>query len=255
MAEPVVLYDRVDDHIVVITLNRPEALNALNRELSRTLAESYERFKADDSAWVAIVTGTGRGFCVGRDLKERAAADDAGQAPRPPENGVVPTESFKPMIAAINGFAYGGGWGHAQRCDIRIMSETAQIGITETKWHLLAGFAPTLLNQIPLSALMELCLTGEPIGAQRAYEIGFANKVVSPEELMPTAIDYARKICRNSPLSVRAHKEIIQRALTLPAEEVRPMVRKVYDELLEAEDALEGPKAFREKRQPQWSGR
>lgn len=255
MSEPVVLYEKIGEHIVVITMNRPEALNALNRELSRTMAESIERFKHDDDLWVAIITGAGRAFCVGRDLKERAAQDEAGMAPSRPQNGVVPTESFKPMIAAINGFAMGGGWGHAQRCDIRVMSETAQIGITEARWHLLGGFAPTLLGQIPLSALMELCLTAEPIGAQRAYDIGFVNKVVSPEELMPTAIEYARKICRNSPLSVRAHKEIIMRAMNSQREDMSTMVRDIYDKLLTAEDAYEGPKAFREKRQPDWKAR
>ena len=254
MSEPVVLYEKVDEHIVLITMNRPEALNALNRELSRTMAESVERFKQDDDLWVAIITGAGRAFCVGRDLKERADSDDAGNAPARPSNGVVVTESFKPMIAAINGYAMGGGWGRAQSCDIRIMSSTAQIGITEARWHLLGGFAPTLLGQIPLSALMELCLTAEPIGAQRAYDIGFVNKVVEPEELIPTALEYARKITRNSPLSVRAHKEIIMRAIAEQRHDTT-RVREIYDKLLEAEDAVEGPRAFRDKRQPVWKGR
>jgi crotonobetainyl-CoA hydratase len=240
-------------------MNRPESLKALSPEMGELMREAQEDFRTDDSMWVGIVTGAGRAFCVGRDLKRTAAESAAGQPVRPPgraDGRVIQTvENFKPMIAAINGYALGGGFGQALRCDIRIMSETAQVGIPEARWNLLAPFTPSLLGEIPKSLLNEMLFTAKPIGARRAYEAGLVNKVVPPDELMNAAIEMAKSICDNSPLAVRAAKEVVARSMGHPPEQVAPMVRHIYDKLVLAEDSVEGPKSFAERRPAQWKGR
>jgi crotonobetainyl-CoA hydratase len=254
--EPHLLYEKRDDHIAVFTLNRPEVLNALSPEMSSLMREAEEDFRTDDDMWVGIITGAGRAFCVGRDLKRTAAESAAGEpVRRAGGNGSRPPENFKPMIAAINGYALGGGFGMALRCDIRIISETAQVGIPESRWNLLAPFAPSLLAEIPKTLVSEMMFTAKPIGAQRAYEAGFVNKVVPPDELMPAALEMARSICENSPLAVRAAKEVIERSVGNPPDQVMPLMRHIYDMLVLAEDSKEGPRSFAERRPAQWKGR
>ena len=248
-----VLYEKKDNHIAVITMNRPEALNAMNRAFNAKMQEAMQAFAADDDVWVAILTGAGRAFCAGRDLKERAADNATGARIR--GYGYTLPEIWKPMIAAINGPAVAGGWAQAQRCDIRIAADTAVMGIAESRWNLLAPFSPYLVGQIPMAAIMELLLIARPITAQRAYEIGFLNKVVPLDQLMPTAMEYAHAIVENGPLSVRIHKEIIWRALQNIAQPINPLVIAWYDALNQSEDSKEGPRAFAEKRKPQWQAR
>jgi enoyl-CoA hydratase/carnithine racemase len=253
MPEPAILYEKQDGHVVLVTMNRPEALNAMNREFFRLMEEALYRFNDDDDAWVLILTGAGRAFCAGRDLKERAADMAAGVQPRP--TVITYPEVLKPMIAAINGPAIAGGWMQAQICDIRVAADTAVLGIAEAHWNLLAPFAPALVGQIPHAALMEILLTARPITAQRAYEIGFINRVVPAEQLLPVAYEYARAICENAPLAVRAAKEVVLRAIGQPPAAVAAHVYQVYERLLKSEDAVEGPRAFAERRPPVWKGR
>jgi enoyl-CoA hydratase len=254
-----VLYDQ-QDQIVTITLNRPEALNSINRQLKQELNEAVVRFDRDDTARVAIITGAGRAFCAGRDLKERAADNAAGVQASAidsmgAENLALFEHTWKPLIAAINGYAMAGGWAIAQMCDLRLAAEDAMMGITEARWSLLPPFATALPKLIPMAAALELVTTAQPITAQRAYEIGFVNKVTPRERLMNEASAMAQHIIDNAPLSVRYFKELAYRGLDMSEPALAALTRHLYDQLLRTEDSKEGPRAFAEKRKPQWQGR
>lgn len=258
MAETI-LYDK-NEQIVTITLNRPEALNSINRRLKQEFIEALLQFDGDDDARVAIVTGSGRAFCAGRDLKERSADNAAGVQAR--ANDSLGSESLsmfprisKPLIAAINGFAMAGGWAIAQACDLRLAADDARLGITESRWSLLPPFATHLARLIPMANVLELVFTAEPITAQRAYEIGFVNRVVPGDRLMDEALDLARRMVRNAPLSLRMFKELAYRGQGMGEPEIAALTRSMYDQLLASEDAKEGPRAFAEKRAPQWHGK
>lgn len=257
--ESAILYDQ-QDHIVTITLNRPEALNSINRQLKQELNQAIQRYDQDDTVRVAIVTGAGRAFCAGRDLKERAADNAAGVQARAGDSLGSDTLSlfsrtWKPLIAAINGYAMAGGWAIAQMCDLRLAAEDAMMGIAESRWSLLPPFAAALPKLIPMANVLELVFTAEPITAQRAYEIGFVNKVVPKERLLDEAMALARRLIDNAPLSLRNFKEMAYRGLDMTEPAIAAFTTRIYDQLLQSEDAKEGPRAFAEKRQPQWQGR
>lgn len=254
-----VLYE-TQDNIALITLNRPEALNAINRQLRQDLAEAIVRFDGDDAARVGILTGAGRAFCAGRDLKERASDNAAGRQARAgdsmqPDRPYMWPQTWKPLIAAINGFALAGGWSIAQLCDLRIAAADAELGITETKWSLLPPFATILPKQIGLAATLELCLTAQTISAQRAYDMGFVNQVTPPGEVLAAARTMAQQIAENAPLAVQAFKELAYRGLNMSTPDISALTYRAYDQLLATEDSKEGPRAFAEKRKPQWQGR
>ena len=255
MSESVVY--EVRGRIAVITLNRPAVLNALNREMIENLRATIIRFDEDNRAWVAIITGAGRAFCAGRDLKERAADTVSGRQATAEETmyggGLLmwPTP-VKPMIAAVNGYALAGGFAIAQACDIRIASESAMLGITEARVGLMAPFAIHLNKIISETAVMELVLSAEPIPARRVLEMGFLNKVVPPERLMDEAMEMAGKIIKNSPRSTRTFKELVEKGRRSSEHEAAPITARAYNELLQSHDAEEGPKSFSEKREPVW---
>ena len=254
-----VLYEK-RDNIAIITLNRPDALNSINRQLRQELADVITEFDSDPQAFVAVVTGAGRAFCAGRDLKERAEDNAAGVQARAsqsmsPDRPYMWPQTWKPMIAAVNGFALAGGWSIAQMCDLRIASEEAKLGITETKWSLLPPFGTILPKMIPLSAVLELVFTAAPITAQRAYDIGFLNKVVLAEDLMEEAMGMAQQIAENAPLAVQYFKELAYRGLNMSNQDISSLTYHMYDQLLTTEDSKEGPRAFAEKRKPNWQGR
>lgn len=254
-----VLYDQ-QDHLVTITLNRPEALNAINRQLRQELTDAMARYDQDDTARVAIITGAGRAFCAGRDLKERAADNAAGVQAQASDSlgsqslGLFP-RTWKPLIAAINGYAMAGGWAIAQMCDLRLAAEDARMGISEARWSLLPPFAAVLPKLIPMAHVLELVFTAEPITAQRAYEIGFVNRVVPGDRLMEEARALAQRLLDNAPLSLRNFKEMAYRGVDMPEPAIAALTARIYDQLLQSQDAKEGPRAFAEKRQPQWQGR
>ena len=245
------------DRIAVMTINRPEALNAFTREMLAAMDAAFADFEADPGLWVAILTGTGeRAFSSGMDLKEALPLITSGDEMGYEDHTKRPfSDVFKPIIAAVNGACIAGGMEFLQGTDLRIAAEHATFGLGEVRW----GIVPTggshvrLPRQIPWAVAMQLLLTGEPIDARRAYEIGLVNRVVPKEELMPAALELAAKICRNGPLAVRTAKQIAVRALNLEPGFV--LEKALGAKVLASEDAREGPRAFAEKRTPAFKGR
>jgi enoyl-CoA hydratase len=262
MSDDVVLYER-RGHTALITLNRPERRNALSPEVFARLRERWDAFDADREARVAILTGAGdRAFCAGADLKvmnESGGISNFGRTEaqeRPRRGGFdIQPRTWKPIVAAINGYAIAGGWWLAQLCDIRLAADDAKLGISEVKWNLPAGWVTDLTRIIGMGHALEVTLTGEPISAQRAYEIGFVNRVVPHERLMDEAFALAELIAGNGPMSVQAHKEILYRGYLLSRDEGNAVAGHILAKLMTSEDAKEGPRAFVEKRKPVWKGR
>lgn len=254
MAEEILYEHR--GRVAVIMINRPEARNAINTGVREGLAAAWERFAKDGGARVAILTGAGdQAFCAGADLKEMARAK-LGSLPRnflPTLN--VNTHVTKPVIAAVNGVAYAGGWALVQMCDIVVASETARFAITEAKVGRGMPWAVPLTHMIPQKVLLEILLTGTPITAQRAYEIGFVNRVVPAAQVMPKALEIAETIAENAPLTVAAAKEMVYLATDMGRLAGLEAARHLFDHVYRSEDAQEGPRAFAEKRKPQWKGR
>ncbi len=243
-------------HVAYITLNRPERLNAIGRELGGQLREAEASFAQDEDAWVAIYTGAGeRAFSAGRDLKEAAEGGGRGRMPLPSQAARA-LEITKPTIAAINGVAYGGGFELAQRCDVRVCSENATFAMAEVR----VGLTPvtglfTLPRLIGQSNAMWLLLSGEPVDAQEAYRIGLVTRVVPLAELLPTAARMAETICENSPLAVRAIKHLAKTGAEVPMDYAMRMGSALMSSVWGSEDAREGAAAFAEKRKPVWKMR
>lgn len=242
--------------VVLITIDRPAAHNAINADVRAGLYEAFARYEADDTALVAILTGAGeKAFCAGMDLKEAAAT---GLGVLPP--GFLPVigqsvQLSKPTIAAVNGVAYAGGWMFAQMCDLCVAAEHASFGITEARVGRGMPWAVPLAHMVQQRAMMELLLTGEPITAQRAHEIGFVNHVVPAAELLPRCFGLAEKIAANAPLTVRAARELVYLSNEMGTAAALKAATHLFDRVYRSADAQEGPLAFREKRKPQWKGR
>jgi len=239
-----------------ITINRPEARNALNSVVRHGLAEAFARAESDPDVQVVVVTGAGeRAFCAGGDLKEMAGA---GLTVPPPDYVPQPNRTIpmtKPVIAAVNGGAFGGGFLLAQSADLVVAADSASFGITEIKIGRGAPWAAPLPWLIPPRIAMQMLVTGEPLTAQRAYEVGLVNEVVPSEQLVPHVEALVTRIAANAPLSVRAGKAMVYAV----AEHGRTAAFDVAEELWRpvylSEDAQEGPRAFAEKRTPVWVGR
>ena len=251
-----VLFEGRDDGIAVITLNRPEARNALVREIREGLFAAWERFERDPALRVAILTGAGdKAFCAGGDLKEMV--EQKLQVP-PRDMFPVPGDSIelsKPTIAAVNGVAFAGGFMLAQACDLCVASTRAQFAITEVKVGRSSPWAAPLIHMIPQRIMMEIVLTGKPITAQRAYEIGLVNRLAEPDALLPAALELAAEILDGAPLSVGAAREMVMLATEMGRSAALRAARHVSERVYRSDDAQEGPRAFAEKRRPQWKGR
>ncbi|MCF1592313.1 enoyl-CoA hydratase/isomerase family protein [Streptomyces muensis] len=254
MTEPVT-YDVVNG-VAWLTINRPEARNALSKAVREGLFAGVRRFNDDDSAKVLVLTGSGdRAFCAGGDLKEMAET-----------SLTVPPLDFvpqfgrnirieKPTIAAVNGVAYAGGFLLAQNCDLCVAAESARFAITEVKVGRGSPWAAPLSWLVGPRVALEILLTGDPLSAARAYEVGLVNKVVPDADLRGETQALAERIAANAPLSVRAAKKTAYLSAHMGLTEAFDEAERIWEPVYTSQDAQEGPAAFRDKRTPVWSGR
>jgi enoyl-CoA hydratase/carnithine racemase len=254
MADGAVHY-ALADGVATITLDRPEAKNALNQALREGLWTAFRRFVAEDAAQVAVLASTGDVFSAGADLKEMAAL---GLRVPPPD--FLPQlgrnlHTDKPVIAAVQGPAYAGGFALAQMCDLCVAADDARFAITEARWSRGAPWAAPLPWLIPPRVALELIATAEPLSAERAHQIGLVNRVVPRAKLLAEAQALAATIARNAPLSVRAAKRMVYAVAGAKLADALDVGDRIWEPVYLSEDAQEGPRAFREKRAPKWSGR
>jgi len=251
-----VLYDLLPEGIAIITINRPEQRNALSLEVRQGLFAAWDRFENDADARIAILTGSGeKAFCAGGDLKEMV--ERKLQVP-PRDMFPVPYENIKlskPTIAAVNGVAFAGGWMISQACDLCVASDTAKFAITEVKVGRGSPWAAPLIHMIPQRIFMEIVLTGKPISAQRAYEIGLVNRIAEPAALMDAALELAREVLEGAPLSVAAARETVMLSTEMGRGAAIDAGYEAHFTAYTSEDAQEGPLAFSQKRKPEWKGR
>ncbi len=248
-----VRFDVPETGIAVLTIDRPDARNALGKDVRAGLFAGWERFESDPALKVAILTASGdKAFCAGGDLKEMSQMQ---MVVPPPDMFPVPGDTValtKPTIAAVNGVAYGGGWLIAQACDLCVASDNARFAISEAKVGRGSPWAAPLIHMIPQRIFMEVVLTGDPLSAQRAYETGLINRVTTRESLLEEALGLARSIAANAPLSVAAGKETVLMSTEMGKTAALKTARHIWETAYRSEDAQEGPRAFAEKRKPVW---
>jgi enoyl-CoA hydratase/carnithine racemase len=252
-----VLLER-DERIALITLNRPERLNAVNQQLWDEFGAALDTAHHDPDVWAVVVTGRGRAFCAGADLGDvdrTGVGEEALQAPdRMYQLGLGLL--WKPVIAAVNGYALAAGWWIAQACDVRIAAQSAQFGIPETRWNLRADFVTDLTRIVGLGHALEIAMWGDRrISAERAYQMGFVNQVVPDTEVVNEAMDWARRVCRLGPRSVAVIKESLYRGWGAPTEAGSDLARSLGLSLAGMSDTKEGPRAFLERRAPRYQNR
>jgi enoyl-CoA hydratase/carnithine racemase len=258
--EAAALFER-RDHVGIVTLNRPKALNAVNADLAIAAGAALEQAQTDPEVRAVVITGAGRGFCAGADLKEIARG-------RPIEDrdhrewgfgGIVQHWIDKPTVAAVNGFAMGGGTEIALACDLAVIDETASLGLPEVKRGIFAaaGGVIRLQRQIPMKVALETVLTGEPMSAARAYELGLVNRVAPEGTSLDVALELAGAIAANAPISVQQSKRVVHTTYAAGSDwesEVWRINREAAKIVFASSDAREGPTAFAEKREPRWTG-
>jgi enoyl-CoA hydratase len=240
----------------VITLNRPEQRNAVNAAVAQGIASALDELDADADLSIGVITGAGKGFCSGMDLKafvagESPSAGDRGFA------GITRRASVKPLIAAIEGFAVAGGLEVALSCDLIVAASGARLGVPEVKRGLVAagGALLRLPRTLPRNVAMELALTGELFAAERAYEMGLVNRLSEPGRALEEALALAEQIAQNGPLALVASKRILNESVDWPDSEFFERQAEISGSVMESEDAREGATAFSEKRSPAWKGR
>ena len=242
--------------VLLITLNRPDARNSVDAELAQGIAAALDELDGDAELQAGVLTGAGKGFCAGMDLKafvrgESPYVEGRGFA------GIVQRAADKPLIAAIEGFAVAGGLEVALSCDLIVAGRNAKLGIPEVKRSLVAaaGALLRLPQRIPYHVAMELALTGDPISAERAYELGLVNRVADDGGAVDAALELAEAIASNAPLALAASKRIVQEAPGWPPDEAWERQGAISGPVFVSEDAREGATAFAEKREPVWQGR
>jgi enoyl-CoA hydratase len=252
--EPVLTENR--GGVLLITINRPEQRNAINSAVAQAIAAALDELDAASGLSVGVLTGAGRGFCAGMDLKAFVAGDrpwvgDRGFA------GITRRAADKPLIAAVEGFAVAGGLEVALACDLIVAARGARLGLPEVKRGLVAagGGLLRLPRVLPRNVAMEMALTGEPITAERAHELGMVNRLCEPGEAVAGALELAAVIGAGGPLALAASKRILRESVDWPEAEFFDRQAEIADPVRDSEDAREGARAFAEKRDPVWRGR
>jgi enoyl-CoA hydratase len=253
--EPPVLTER-RERILLITINRPDQRNAVNAAVAAGIAGALEALDGDAELTLGVLTGAGKGFCAGMDLKafiagERPWAADRGFA------GIAQRSAEKPLIAAIEGFAVAGGLEVALACDMIVAARGAKLGIPEVKRSLVAagGALLRLPRVLPRTVALELALTGEPITAERGYELGMVNRLAEPGQAVAIALELAAQVAANGPLALAATKRIMNESVDWPDSEFFSRQAEITGPVMASDDAREGATAFAEKRAPVWRGR
>ena len=250
----------IRDRTLIITLNRPEVRNAVNGDIAMGVEAAIDQLEGDDDLFVGIITGSGPVFCSGADLKVLAQSAP-GQLPSITKRGhlagFVNRERTKPVIAAVNGPAVAGGFEIVLACDLVVASTTAVFGLPEAKRSLVAyaGGVFRSPRALPLNVAMEIALTGEPLDVERAYSLGFVNRIAEPSRVLDEALDLANVIAANAPLVVREIRQIVRGAVHHDDRAQFVAAREASRRIEQTEDFLEGPRAFVEKRPPVWKGR
>jgi enoyl-CoA hydratase len=244
------------DRVLIITINRPDQRNAVNAAVAAGIASALDELDDDAGLSIGVITGAGKGFCSGMDLKafvsgERPWAGDRGFA------GITQRASTKPLIAAIEGFAVAGGLEVALACDLIVAARGARLGIPEVKRSLIAagGGLLRLPRMLPRNIAMEMALTGDPILAERGSELGLVNRLAEPGDALETALQLAAAIAQNGPLALAASKRILTESVDWPDAEFFTRQGEITEPVMASEDAREGATAFAEKRPPVWKGR
>jgi enoyl-CoA hydratase len=253
-----VLIETLEDHIVQVTINRPEARNAINAEVAQSLAKAIEQTEQDPGVWVVILTGAGDGvFCAGADLKEISAGRGAGLSTEGNGfAGFVFAQRRKPWIAAVNGLALAGGCEIALACDMIVAADNGAFALPEVKRGLIAaaGGLFRLPRAIPRHVALELIATGDRLSARRAYEFGLVNRLVPAADVRDASLKLAGEVAANAPIAVRESLVVARQALELEDKSLRDLSEKAWHAIAQSEDFKEGPRAFIEKRAPRWTG-
>jgi len=243
-------------HVEILTINRPEARNAINRATAIALGDALDACESDDDVWVVVLTGAGdKAFSAGMDLKAFAKGEfpstDKGFA------GITQRDLPKPLIAAANGAALAGGFEILISCDMVVAADHAKFGIPEASRGLVAGGGGLirLPKLVPLAVAYEMALTADPIDATRAYELGLVNRVVPGDRVLDEAIALAERIAKNAPLAVRTSKDVMKRSRELSEEQCWQLNTEAFGPIARSADAIEGAVAFAEKREPNWQGK
>jgi enoyl-CoA hydratase/carnithine racemase len=249
------------DHIAVIRFNRPERLNAMNLDMRAEFTDAMRRFNESDDAWVGVLTGTGRAFCAGRDLKAQAEGYAGGDGRMQPPTynaefnlfGMSDTE--KPLVAAVNGFAIGLGWYISIDCDIRVAAAGAEFAMTEIPTGALGPYWLSGTEMLPWPLAAEFALIGGRVRAERLLSLGLLNAVVPAEELMDEAHRWAEKLAALPPMHIRRTKALMRRMRSMPSQETLGLEREAREYLMELEDSKEAVLAWNERRSPRYQGR